>query len=170
LEPPLGSGPYRISAVEPNRSVELERVKDYWGRDLGLNKGRYNYDRIRYEYFADQTAVLEAFKARVFDFRSENSSKAWATAYDFPAQRKGAVILQMVPHKRPTGMQGFIYNLRRPVFASPRLREALAHAFDVRASGISAGEALEHWPLMNADDVIGAVWSPDDGRVSPSDL
>ncbi|MEC9347729.1 MAG: extracellular solute-binding protein [Pseudomonadota bacterium] len=130
LEPPLGSGPYRISAVEPNRSVELERVKDYWGRDLGLNKGRYNYDRIRYEYFADQTAVLEAFKARVFDFRSENSSKAWATAYDFPAQRKGAVILQMVPHKRPTGMQGFIYNLRRPVFASPRLREALAHAFD----------------------------------------
>lgn len=130
LEAPMGSGPYRVAEVEPNRRIVLERVKDYWGADLGINRGRYNYDRIQYEYFADRTAVLEAFKGYVYDFRNENSSKDWATAYDFPAARKGDVVTALIPHSRPTGMQGFIYNLRRPVFADPVLREALAYAFD----------------------------------------
>lgn len=130
LEAPMGSGPYRVSEVEPNRRVVLERVRDYWGRDLGLAKGRYNFDRIQYEYFADRTALLEAFKANVYDFRSENSSKDWATGYDFPARKDGRVKLELVPHNRPTGMQGFIYNLRRPLFQDPALRQALAYAFD----------------------------------------
>lgn len=130
LEAPMGSGPYRVSEVEPNRRVVLERVRDYWGRDLGLSKGRYNFDRIQYEYFADRTALLEAFKANVYDFRSENSSKDWATGYDFPARKDGRVKLELVPHNRPTGMQGFIYNMRRPLFQDQALRQALAHAFD----------------------------------------
>lgn len=130
LEAPMGSGPYKVSEVEPNRRIVLERVKDYWGAELGINRGRYNYDRIQYEYFADRTAVLEAFKGYVYDFRSENSSKDWATAYDFPAANKGDVITTLIPHSRPTGMQGFIFNLRRPVFQDPVVREALAYAFD----------------------------------------
>ncbi|ANK80170.1 MAG: hypothetical protein TEF_04740 [Rhizobiales bacterium NRL2] len=130
LEAPMGSGPYRVSAVEPNRRVVLERVEDYWGRDLGINRGRYNYDRVQYEYFADRTAVLEAFKGYVYDYRTENSSKDWATAYEFPAVERGDVKVELVPHSRPTGMQGFIYNLRRPLFQDPALREALSYAFD----------------------------------------
>lgn len=130
LEAPMGSGPYKVTEVEPNRRIVLERVKDYWGADLGINRGRYNYDRVQYEYFADRTAVLEAFKGYVYDFRNENSSKDWATAYDFPAARKGDVVTALIPHSRPTGMQGFVYNLRRPVFQDPVLREALAYAFD----------------------------------------
>ncbi len=123
LEAPMGSGPYKVSEVEPNRRIVLERVKDYWGAELGINRGRYNYDRIQYEYFADRTAVLEAFKGYVYDFRSENSSKDWATAYDFPAANKGDVITTLIPHSRPTGMQGFIFNLRRPVFQDPVVRK-----------------------------------------------
>ena len=130
LDPPLGSGPYRVAAVEPNRRVVLERVDDYWGKDLGINRGRYNYDRVQFEYFADRTAVLEAFKGYVYDYRLENSSKDWAKAYNFPAVKRGDVIVETVPHKRPTGMQGFIYNLRRPIFEDPALREALTYAFD----------------------------------------
>ncbi|MDF1720585.1 MAG: extracellular solute-binding protein [Minwuia sp.] len=130
LDAPLGSGPYRVAEVEPNRRVVLERVKDYWGKDLGLTRGRYNFDRIRYEYFADHTAMLEAFKANVYDFRLENRSLTWATGYDFPAREKGLVKLELVPHSRPTGMQGFFYNTRRPVFANQSLRQALSYAFD----------------------------------------
>ncbi|WP_416898000.1 MAG: extracellular solute-binding protein [Minwuia sp.] len=130
LEAPMGSGPYRVVEVEPNRRIVLERVEDYWGSDLGINRGRYNYDSILYEYFADRTAVLEAFKGYVYDYRTENSSKDWATAYDFPAAKAGDVITALIPHSRPTGMQGFVYNLRRPVFQDAALREALAYAFD----------------------------------------
>lgn len=130
LEAPMGSGPYRVSTVEPNRRVVLERVEDYWGRDLGINRGRYNYDRVQYEYFADRTAVLEAFKGYVYDYRTENSSKDWATAYEFPAVERGDVKVELVPHSRPTGMQGFVYNLRRPLFQDPALRAALSYAFD----------------------------------------
>lgn len=130
LEAPLGSGAYRVVEIEPNRRIVLERVKDYWAKDLGLNKGRYNYDRIVYEYFADRAALLEAFKGYVYDLRSENSSKDWATAYDFPAVQRGDVIKALIPHQRPAGMQAFVYNLRKPVFQNPALREALSYAFD----------------------------------------
>ena len=130
LEAPLGSGPYRVVEIEPNRRIVLERVEDYWGKDLGLNRGRYNYDRIQYEYFADRAALLEAFKGYVYDIRNENSSKDWATAYDFPALKAGDVVKKLIHHSRPTGMQGFIYNLRKPVFQDIALRKALAYAFD----------------------------------------
>lgn len=130
LEPLLGSGPYRIAKVEPNRSVELERVKDWWAKDLPLNRGRYNFDRIRVDMYRDSTVSLEAFKAHQYDFRTESSAKDWATGYDFPAKQAGLVVTEAIPHKRPTGMQAFAFNTRRTLFSDPRVREAIAYAFD----------------------------------------
>lgn len=130
LEPPLGSGPYKIVSFEPGRFVEVARVKDWWGAKLPINLGRYNFDRIRYDYYRDETVALEAFKAGQYDMRVENSSLLWATAYDFPARAEGLVKLEEVQHHRPTGMQAFAFNLRRPVFQDPVLREAMGYAFD----------------------------------------
>ncbi len=130
LEPPLSSGPYRLLRWEPGRFVEYERVKDYWAKDLPVNKGIYNFDRIRYDYYRDTTVALEAFKARAYDIRVENVSKLWATGYDVPALANGEMIRREFHHGMPSGMQGFAYNLRRPLFADPRVRQALAYAFD----------------------------------------
>jgi microcin C transport system substrate-binding protein len=130
LEPPLGSGPYRIGAVEPGRSIVYERVEDYWGAGLPVNRGRNNFNRIRYDYYRDATIALEAFKAGEYHFREENVSKQWAAAYDIPAVRGGLIIKEEIPHERPTGMQGFAFNTRRSFFADPLVREALAYAFD----------------------------------------
>ena len=130
LEPPLGSGPYRIAALEPGRSITLERVADYWGRDLPINRGRHNIDTIRYDYYRDATVAIEALKAREFDFRVENNSKEWATAYDLPAVAEGRMVKELIDHEIPTGMQGFWFNTRRAKFADPGVRQALAYAFD----------------------------------------
>ena len=130
LEPPLGSGSYKIGAFEPGRHVEYQRVEDYWGRDLPVNVGRDNFDRIRHDYYRDGTVSVEAFKAGEYDFRDENSSKNWATAYDFPALRQGLVKKEEIPHDRSTGMQGFAFNSRQPLFQDRKVREALAYAFD----------------------------------------
>ena len=130
LAPPLGSGPYRVKNVDPGRSITFERDPNYWGRDLPVNKGRYNFDIIRYDYYRDTKVALEAFKAGEYDFRTENVSKDWATAYEFPALDRGMAIKAEIPHEIPTGMQGFAMNTRRPVFADPMVRQALAYAFD----------------------------------------
>ncbi|CAH2600308.1 ABC transporter substrate-binding protein [Rhodovastum atsumiense] len=127
---PLGSGPYRIGKVDFGRSITLERVPDWWGRDLPVAKGLYNFDRIRTEYFRDGTVAMEAFKAGQIDYRSENIAKNWATAYDFPAVQKGLVRKESIRHRLPTGMQGWAMNTRRPLFQDRRVREALALAFD----------------------------------------
>ncbi len=130
LEPPLGSGPYRVKNVDANRSIVLERVKDYWGKDLPVNIGINNFDVIEFEYYRDAQVAIEAFTGGRFDFRRENSSKAWATAYDVPAVKKGLIKLEEFDHDRPAGMQGFAYNMRRDIFKDPKVREALAYAFD----------------------------------------
>ncbi|MBX6741559.1 MAG: ABC transporter substrate-binding protein [Acetobacteraceae bacterium] len=130
LEIPLGSGPYRIERFEAGRSVVYRRVEDYWGRDLPTAKGTNNFGTMRYEYFRDATVALEAFKAGQIDFRTENIAKEWATAYDFPAVRNGLVKRDEIRHELPTGMQGFIMNLRRPLFQDARVRRALIEVFD----------------------------------------
>ncbi len=130
LDPPLGSGPYKIESLDPGRSITYRRVADYWGSDLPVNKGRHNVDTIRYDYYRDGTVALEAFKAGQYDLRQENSSKAWATGYDVPAVRDGLIKKITIPNALPSPMQGFGYNLRRPLFQDPRVREALAYAFD----------------------------------------
>jgi len=130
LEPPLGSGPYKIGKVDPGRSITFERVADYWGRNLGVNKGRYNFDAIRFEYYRDTTVALEAFKANAFDFRQENTAKVWATQYIFPAIANGKVIRETLANNNPTGMQSFAFNVRKSKFQNRRVREALALTFD----------------------------------------
>lgn len=130
LEAPLGSGPYEVASVEPGRSIVYRRVKDYWGAKLPVNVGRYNFDTIRYDYYRDTTIALEAFKAGSYDFRLENSAKNWATAYDVPAVRQGLIKKEEIPNQMPNGMQGFVFNVRKPVFHDRRVREALGYAFD----------------------------------------
>ena len=130
LEAPLGSGPYRVESLEPGRSITYRRVKDYWAAALPVNVGRHNFDTIRYDYYRDDVVALEAFKAGAYDFRAENSSKNWATAYDVPPVRDGRIRKEAIPNEVPTGMQGWVYNTRRAIFSDARVREALAAAFD----------------------------------------
>ena len=129
-EPPLGSGPYRLGKFDFGRSVAYERVPDWWARDRPTGKGLSNFDSMRTEYFRDATVALEAFKAGQIDFRQENIAKQWATAYDFPAVQKGLVKQDEIRHHLPTGMQGFAFNIRRPVFKDIRVRQALAWVYD----------------------------------------
>jgi microcin C transport system substrate-binding protein len=130
LEKPLGSGPYRIKEFVAGRTVTLERVRDYWGRDLGFAVGRNNFDELRYEYFRDGSVALEAFKGDQVDWRTENSAKNWATAYDFPAVNDKRVVLEEFPNRSSGIMQAFAMNIRREQFRDPRVRRALNFAFD----------------------------------------
>lgn len=130
LEPPLGSGPYRIKEFVPGRTLILERVKDYWGRDLNVNVGQNNFDEIRYEYFRDTTVALEGFKGDQLDWRTENSAKNWATAYDFPAVTEKRVVTQEFPNRSSGIMQAFVFNIRRDKFKDARVRRALNFGFD----------------------------------------
>jgi microcin C transport system substrate-binding protein len=130
LEPPLGSGPYRIKEFQAGRSIVYERVPDYWGKALNVNLGSNNFDELRFDYFRDATVAIEAFKAGTVDWRIENSAKNWATAYDFPAVSDKRVILEEFPINNVALMQAFAFNLRRAKFQDPRLRLAFNYAFN----------------------------------------
>lgn len=130
LEPPLGSGPYIVADYKQGRYVTLKRREDYWGWDLPVNRGRHNFGTLRYEYFRDRTAELEALKAGEFDLREEFTSKSWATEYDIPQVRSGRMKLVSLPEGRPSGAQGFFINTRRDKFSDRRVRLALDYAFD----------------------------------------
>ena len=130
LDPPLGSGPYRIQKFEAGRYIVQERVTDYWGANLPVRRGMNNFDIIRTEYFRDATPIRLALKAGDIDFRLENQSKAWADDYNVTVVDKGLLNKEMVPHRQPTGMQAFVMNTRRTLFQDPRVRQALGYAFD----------------------------------------
>jgi microcin C transport system substrate-binding protein len=130
LEPPLGSGPYKIAAIRPGEWIAYERVQDYWGKDLPLRRGQNNFDRIEFQHYGDRTVAHEAFKAGEYDFKVERSSKDWATGYDFPAAKDGRVVKKDVVLERPKPMQGFVFNLRRPKFQDIRVRRAFNLAYD----------------------------------------
>jgi microcin C transport system substrate-binding protein len=130
LEPPLGNGAYRIKEFVAGRTVVYERVKDYWGKDLNVNIGRDNFDELRFEYFRDSTVALEAFKADHLDWRTENSAKNWATAYDFPAVKEKRVVLDEFVVRSRGVMQAFVPNTRRDKFKDARVRRAFNYAFD----------------------------------------
>jgi microcin C transport system substrate-binding protein len=131
LEPPLASGPYRIKTVVPGRTISYERVPDYWGKDLNVNIGSNNFDEIRYEFFRDETVAFEAFKGDQYDWRTESTARVWATQYDFPAVKENRVILEKFeePYRTSGLMLGFIFNLKRPPFDDPRVRQAFDLAF-----------------------------------------
>ncbi|HTS40799.1 MAG TPA: extracellular solute-binding protein [Xanthobacteraceae bacterium] len=130
LEPPLGNGGYRIKEFAAGRTIVYERVPDYWGRNLNVNIGRDNFNELRFEYFRDPTVALEAFKADQVDWRTENSAKSWATAYDFPAVTDKRVILEEFPIANSSSMQAFVFNIRRDKFKDPRVRRAFNFAFN----------------------------------------
>ena len=130
LTPPVGSGPYAVKDVQAGRSISYQRRADYWGKDLPVNRGRYNIDTIKIDYYRDENVMMEAFKAGEVDFRAERVARLWATAYDFPAVQKGQVIKEEIAHQNPQGMQGFVFNTRRDVFKDVRVRHALALLMD----------------------------------------
>jgi len=131
LEPPLGSGPYKIADFEPGRSITYERVEEYWGRDIPVHKGRHNFDVIRYEYYRDRNVAIEAFKAGEYDYRSLGNSKEWATDYEgFAPIAEGRMVKEAIPHQLIRGMSGFAFNTRRKKFKDRRVRRALAYAYD----------------------------------------
>lgn len=130
LRVPVGSGPYVVGAFEPGRFVNFERDPDYWARDLPFNRGQHNLDTIRYEYFVDAGVLFQAFTGGELSVYREADARRWETEYDFPAVRSGEVVKSEIPHGRPSGMEGFVFNTRRPIFADWRVREALIHAFN----------------------------------------
>lgn len=119
FEPPLGSGPYRIVQVQPGRSLVFERVSNYWGKDLAVNRGKYNFDRVEFEFYRDSDVAFEAFKAGEFDIYIEHQAKNWANGYTFPAVRRGEVIKTQIPHQIPTQTQGLFMNSRRATLPTP---------------------------------------------------
>ncbi len=130
LEPPIGSGPYRLKEFVPGRTIVFEKVADYWGKDLNVNIGTNNFAQIRYEYFRDMTVSLEAFKGDQIDWRTESSAKDWATGYDFPAVRDKKVVREEFPMTSSGIMQAFAFNIRRDKFKDARLRRAFNFVFD----------------------------------------
>ncbi len=130
LEAIPGSGPYRVDTVQAGRMISYRRVENWWAKELPINRGRFNFDVIRFDYFRDADVAFEAFKAGAADFRLENSSKNWATGYDVPPVKDGRIVREEIKHQDPQGMQGFVFNSRRPLFADRTVREALAWLFD----------------------------------------
>jgi microcin C transport system substrate-binding protein len=168
LEPPLGSGPYEIKSFEPGRSIVYERVADYWGKDLPVNRGRYNYDDIRYEYYRDRDVAFEAFKAGEFDLWTENSSKRWATGYESSAFTNGVLVREKLPIRPVARMQGYVFNLRDAKFKDPRVREALGYAFDFEWTNknllYDAYERIESY--FHGEPELASSGLPTDGELA----
>jgi peptide/nickel transport system substrate-binding protein len=130
LAPPLGTGPYVVAEVDPGRSFTLRRNPGYWGRELAANRGFWNFDTLRFDYYRDANSHLEAFKKGLYDVRDETDPGRWETAYDFPAAREGRVIREEIPYGLPKPMSALVFNTRRPIFADVRVREAITLLFD----------------------------------------
>jgi peptide/nickel transport system substrate-binding protein len=130
LTPPIGSGPYEITEVRPGERVTLKRRKDFWAEDLPLLRGFYNFDEIRYDFYRDANTLFEAFQAGLYDHRLEGEPGRWATGYDFPGIHTGRIVREQVRTQVPKGMNGFVFNTRRPIFEDPKVREALGYLFD----------------------------------------
>ena len=188
FEPLVGSGPYIVTSVKPGDSVTFTRDKNYWGRDLPINHGLWNFDRIRFDYYRDGNTHFEAFKKGLYDLRVETDPGRWQTAYDFPALRDGRVAKEGLPYGLPKGMQGLVFNTRRPIFADIRVREAILQLFDfewvnhnyffdlykrtasyfdgceLSAHGVPADarerELLAPFPGAVRADIMDGTWSP----------
>ena len=161
LTPFLGSGAYKVAKIDQGRYITYERVKDYWAKDLPVNRGKNNFDTVKYDYYRDTSVSLEAFKAGAFDLRIENEAKKWGTGYDFPAVAEGKVILREFKHQLPSGMQGFVFNTRRPLFADRKVRQALSYAFDFEWSNKNLFYGLYHRTKSYFDNsVLAATGAP----------
>lgn len=162
---PVGSGPYTLTKFESGRSITYQRNPNYWGKDLAVNKGRFNFDSITYDYYRDSTVSLEAFKAGAYDFRQETSSKQWATSYSGPQFDSGKLIREEINHSKPTGMQAFMFNTRRSYFKDPEVRKALSYAFDFEWTNNNlfySAYTRTHSYFSNSDMAATALPSPEE--------
>jgi microcin C transport system substrate-binding protein len=162
---PLGSGPYKVGKFEVNRYIEYERVKDWWGADLPVSRGIYNYDIVRYEFYRDREVAFEGFTARNYLYREEFTARVWATRYDFPAIKDGRVKREIIPDDTPSGAQGWFFNTRREKFKDPRVREALIQAFDFEWTNktiMYGAYARTHSPFQNSDMMVSGPPSPEE--------
>jgi microcin C transport system substrate-binding protein len=165
LDTPLGSGPYKVGRFEVNRFVEFERVKDWWAADLPVNRGSYNFDTIRYEFYRDRDVAFEGFTAKSYLYREEFTARIWATRYDFAAVKDGRVKRETLPDDTPSGGQGWFINIRRDKFQDPRVREALINAFDFEWTNktvMYGAYARTSSPFQNSDMVANGLPSPEE--------
>ena len=165
LDIPLGSGPYKVGKFEANRYIEFERVTDWWGADLPVSRGFYNFGIVRYEFYRDRDVAFEGFTARSYLFREEFTARIWATRYDFPAVKDGRVKLETLPDETPSGAQGWFMNIRREKFRDPRVREALIQAFDFEWTNktiMYGAYARTHSPFQNSDMMVNGPPSPEE--------
>ena len=166
LDAPLGSGPYKVGKFEVNRYIEFERVKDWWGADLAVSRGQFNFDVVRLEFYRDRDVAFEGFTSKNYLYREEFTSRIWATRYDFPAIKDGRVKREVVPDQAPAGAQGWFMNTRRKQFKDARVREALICAFDFEWTNkniMYGAYARTVSPFQNSDMVAT-------GRPSPEEL
>jgi microcin C transport system substrate-binding protein len=165
LDIPLGSGPYKVGKFEPNRYVEFERVRDWWGADLPVSRGSFNFDVVRYEYYRDRDVAFEGFTGKNYLFREEFTSRVWATRYDFPAVKDGRVKLETLPDDSPHGAQGWFINTRRDKFKDVRVRDALNMAFDFEWTNktiMYGAYTRTRSPFQNSDMMASGMPSPDE--------
>jgi microcin C transport system substrate-binding protein len=168
LDIPLGCGPYKVGKFEVNRYVEYERVRDWWGADLPVARGSYNFDVVRYEFYRDREVAFEGFSARSYLYREEFTARVWATRYDFPAVKDGRVKRETLPDDTPSGAQGWFINTRREKFRDPRVREALIQAFDFEWTNktiMYGAYARTHSPFQNSDMMVSGPPSPEELRL-----
>ncbi|MGX1101839.1 MULTISPECIES: extracellular solute-binding protein [Bradyrhizobium] len=165
LDAPLGSGPYKVGRFEVNRYVEFDRIKDWWGAELPVNRGSYNFDTVRYEFYRDRDVAFEGFTSKSYLFREEFTARVWATRYDFPAVKDGRVKRETLPDDTPSGAQGWFINTRRDKFKDPRVREALICAFDFEWTNKTImydAYARTVSPFQNSDMVADGPPSPEE--------
>ena len=165
LEAPLGSGPYKVGKFEVNRFIEFDRVRDWWGAELPVCRGSFNFDTVRYEFYRDRDVAFEGFSGRNYLYREEFTARIWATRYDFPAIKEGRVKLETLPDETPSGGQGWFINTRRDKFGDPRVREALIYAFDFEWTNktvMYGAYARTVSPFQNSDMVASGPPSPEE--------
>jgi microcin C transport system substrate-binding protein len=165
LDTPLGSGPYKVGKFEANRYIEYERVKDWWAADLPVNRGSYNFDTVRYEFYRDRDVAFEGFSGKSYLYREEFTARIWATRYDFAAVKDGRVKRETLPDQTPSGGQGWFINTRRDKFKDPRVREALGNAFDFEWTNktvMYGAYARTCSPFQNSDMVAVGPPSPEE--------
>ena len=165
LETPLGSGPYKVGKFEVNRFIEFDRVRDWWGAELPVCRGSFNFDTVRYEFYRDRDVAFEGFSGRNYLYREEFTARIWATRYDFPAIKEGRVKLETLPDETPSGGQGWFINTRRDKFGDPRVREALIYAFDFEWTNktvMYGAYARTVSPFQNSDMVASGPPSPEE--------
>jgi microcin C transport system substrate-binding protein len=165
LDTPLGSGPYKVGKFEANRYIEYERVRDWWAADLAVNRGSYNFDTVRYEFYRDRDVAFEGFSGKSYLYREEFTARIWATRYDFAAVKDGRVKRETLPDETPSGGQGWFINTRRDKFKDPRVREALGNAFDFEWTNktvMYGAYARTCSPFQNSDMVAVGPPSPEE--------